>query len=73
LHFDDQTGYPVTVLEHHKVRVSFVFMGREMEHRDIGLKMLDRIEQQIVGIGTVESRPQMYGNRMVTIIVPQQK
>jgi translation initiation factor IF-3 len=59
--------------EHHKVRVSFVFMGREMEHRDIGAKMLEKIEQQIAEVGVVESRPQMYGNRMITIFVPQLK
>ena len=59
--------------EHHKVRVSFVFMGREMEHRDIGARMLDKIRQQIYGIGALESRPQMYGNRMIAILVPQTK
>lgn len=59
--------------EHHKVRVSFVFMGREMEHREIGQKMLEKIEQQIAEVGVVESRPQMYGNRMITIFVPQTK
>lgn len=59
--------------EHHKVRVSFVFMGREMEHRDIGARMLDKIQQQIDGIGALESRPQMYGNRMIAILVPQAK
>ncbi len=59
--------------EHHKVRVSFVFMGREMEHRDIGQKMLEKIEQSIADVGVVESRPQMYGNRMITIFVPQLK
>jgi translation initiation factor IF-3 len=59
--------------EHHKVRVTFVFMGREMEHRDIGMRMLDRIEQEIAAVGAIESRPQMYGNRMITIFVPQQK
>jgi translation initiation factor IF-3 len=56
--------------EHHKVRVSFIFHGREMEHRDIGLKMLEKIEQQIAGTGVIEQKPQMYGNRMITIIVP---
>lgn len=59
--------------EHHKVRVSFVFMGREMEHKDIGQKMLEKIEQQIAPVGVIESRPQMYGNRMITIFVPQAK
>lgn len=57
--------------ERHKVRVSFVFMGREMEHRDIGTKMLEKIEQLIAGVGIVEQRGQMYGNRMITILVPQ--
>ena len=59
--------------EHHKVRVSFVFMGREMEHRDIAVKMLEKIEQQIAGIGAIESRGQMYGNRLITILVPTQQ
>ncbi len=59
--------------EHHKVRVSFVFMGREMEHREIGQKMLEKIEQQVDGVGVVEQRPQMYGNRMITIFVPHLK
>lgn len=58
---------------HHKVRVSFVFMGREMEHRDIAVNMLEKIKQQIDGIGTTEQEPQMYGNRMITILVPQLK
>ncbi len=45
--------------EHHKVRLSFVFMGREMEHRDIGVKMMERIQQQIAGVGAIETKPQM--------------
>ena len=57
--------------DRHKVRVSFVFFGREMEHRDIGLKMLEKIEDKINGVGSIESKPQMYGNRMITILVPK--
>jgi translation initiation factor IF-3 len=59
--------------EHNKVRVTFVFMGREMEHRDIGMRMLQKIEEQIAEVGTIEQRPQMYGNRMISIFVPQQQ
>jgi translation initiation factor IF-3 len=57
--------------ERNKVRISFVFFGREMEHRDMAYKMIDRIEKQIAEVGTMESRPQMYGNRMITILVPK--
>jgi translation initiation factor IF-3 len=59
--------------DHHKVRVSLVYMGREMEHREIGTIMLDKIKTAINGVGVVESEPQMYGNRMITIFVPQTK
>ncbi|OVE76558.1 translation initiation factor IF-3 [bacterium F11] len=56
--------------EHHKVRISFMFFGREMQHRDRGDEMLRKIEEAIKGAGVVEQRPQMYGNRMITILVP---
>lgn len=59
--------------EHHKVRVSLVFMGREMEHKEFGATMLDKIKVAINGVGIVEHEPQMYGNRMITIFVPQTK
>lgn len=56
--------------ERHKVRVSMVFFGREMEHQDIGIRMLDRIKEKIAQVGMFESEPQMYGNRLNAIIVP---
>jgi translation initiation factor IF-3 len=56
--------------ERNKVRVSFVFFGREMEHKEVAHKMLDRIQQMIAGVGTIESKPQMYGNRLISILVP---
>jgi translation initiation factor IF-3 len=57
--------------ERHKVRISFIFMGREMEHRDIALRMIDKIAESIAGVGVIETRPQMYGNRMIIILVPE--
>jgi translation initiation factor IF-3 len=56
--------------ENNKVRLSIVFMGREMEHRDLGIKMLNKIEESVAAAGVIEQRGQMYGNRMVSIFVP---
>lgn len=56
--------------ERHKVRVSMIFFGREMQHRDLGERMMSRIEEQIKGVGSIEQRPQLYGNRMISILVP---
>ncbi|MFN0118635.1 MAG: translation initiation factor IF-3 [Elusimicrobiota bacterium] len=56
--------------EHHKVRITIIFFGREMEHQEIVNKMLTRIEQDIQGVGVIEQQPQLYGNRLISIIVP---
>ncbi len=56
--------------EKNKVRVSLVFFGREMEHQDLGLKMIERIKERIAEVGMFETTPQMYGNRLNAIIVP---
>lgn len=57
--------------ERHKVRVTLMFMGREMEHRDLGDGMMDRIEASIEPVGVIEQRPQLYGNRLISILVPK--
>jgi translation initiation factor IF-3 len=56
--------------ERNKVRVSFIFFGREMEHKENAHRLMQKIEEQIAGVGSIESRPQMYGNRMISILVP---
>lgn len=54
-----------------KVRVSVVFHGREMEHRDLGIKMLDKIKEQLGEISAVESEPQLLGNRLILMLAPK--
>ncbi len=54
-----------------KVRVSVVFHGREMEHRDLGIKMLDKIKEQLGDISAVESEPQLLGNRLILMLAPK--
>jgi translation initiation factor IF-3 len=51
-----------------KVKVTLRFRGREMAHQDIGLKMLQRIEQDLVEHGTVEQFPKLEGRQMVMVI-----
>jgi len=51
-----------------KVKVTLRFRGREMAHQDIGLRMLERIEQDLVEYGTVEQFPKLEGRQMVMVI-----
>lgn len=54
-----------------KVRATIWFRGREMAHRDLGAKILQRVEQDLADVGDVEQRPKMEGNQMFLIIAPK--
>src|ERR1700732_2760817 len=41
--------------EGHKVKVTIMFRGREMSHPELGKKILDRIADQMDGMGKAES------------------
>jgi translation initiation factor IF-3 len=54
-----------------KVRVSMIFHGREMEHRDLGENLIRRIKEYVVELATVESNPQLLGNRLILMLAPK--
>lgn len=54
-----------------KVRATIWFRGREMAHRDLGARILQRVEEDLADIGEVEQRPKMEGNQMFLIIAPK--
>ena len=47
--------------EGHKVRISAVFRGREMAHRELGFELLDRILESLEDSAVVEAEPEMAG------------
>jgi translation initiation factor IF-3 len=47
------------------------FRGREMAHQELGLKLLKRVEEDLVDIGVVEQYPRMEGRQMVMVIAPK--
>ncbi len=51
-----------------KVKVTIMFRGREMAHRDLGFKMMDRLIQDVGEVGQVETRPRLEGPNLSTII-----
>ena len=56
--------------EHNKVRVTVVFHGRENQHRNLGEEILMSIKDNLSGVGIVEGRPQLMGNRMSIMLAP---
>ena len=53
-----------------KVKFTVRFKGREMQHVDLGKKLMDRIIEDVKDIGKVETSPKFEGKQMVMIIQP---
>ena len=56
--------------EGHKVQFTMLFRGREMAHRDIGLRMFEQIRQGFTEVAKMEIPPRMLGRRMTMILAP---
>jgi translation initiation factor IF-3 len=56
-----------------KAKVTMRFRGREHAHRDLGLKLLRRVEADLADLSTVEQQPQMEGRQMIMVLGPKKK
>jgi translation initiation factor IF-3 len=54
-----------------KVKATIWFRGREMTHRELGSRILERLEKDLADVGEVEARPRMEGNQMFIILGPK--
>lgn len=56
-----------------KAKITLRFRGREMAHQDIGRRLLGRVQQDLVELGSVEQHPLMEGRQMVMVMSPKKK
>ncbi len=56
-----------------KVKVSIWFRGREMQHRELGMQMLDRIEKDTEEFANVEQKAKMEGRQLGMMLAPKSK
>jgi translation initiation factor IF-3 len=54
-----------------KVKVTMRFRGREMVHQDLGLKVLDRVREQLDAVAKVEQFPRVEGRQMIMVMAPR--
>lgn len=54
-----------------KVKVTIRFRGRELVHQDLGLKVLDRVRQELDEQSKIEQIPKIEGRQMVMVIAPK--
>ena len=53
-----------------KVKFTVRFKGREMQHTDLGNKLMDRIISDTASIGKIEVPPKFEGKQIIMIIQP---
>ena len=54
----------------HKTKISIVFRGRELSHKDLGERMMERILGEAKEWGVAEHPPKFEGRSMVVILAP---
>ncbi|MCL2179414.1 MAG: translation initiation factor IF-3 [Proteobacteria bacterium] len=61
------------VEEGNKAKVTIMFRGREITHRDRGQAVLDEVAKDLADIAVLETPPRMEGRQMFMILAPNPK
>ncbi|GMU79297.1 MAG: hypothetical protein AMXMBFR46_20900 [Acidimicrobiia bacterium] len=59
--------------EGNKVKLTIMFRGREMAHPELGLRILNRIAEQVAEFAIVEAAPRQDGRNMTMVLHPIKK
>jgi translation initiation factor IF-3 len=56
-----------------KGKVTLRFKGREITHQDIGVRLLERIREELADVALVEHMPRLEGRQMIMVLAPKKK
>ena len=59
--------------EGHKVKVTIMFRGREMQHPELGRSILDKVAESVAHLAQIEAYPKQDGRNMVMVLGPDRK
>ena len=72
--FDTKTRQVEKFLnEGSRVKVSIMFRGREVQHPELGRRILDEVAEEMDSIAKVDLTPRMDGRNMTMLLVPRKK
>ncbi|CAA9414165.1 MAG: Translation initiation factor 3 [uncultured Rubrobacteraceae bacterium] len=70
--FNTKRGHVERFLRHgDKVKVTIMFRGREVQHPELGEKLLRRLADDLNELGRIESQPNLDGRNMVMVMSPK--
>jgi len=56
-----------------KVKITVWFRGREMQHTDLGARLLRQLSEELGEVAVVETMPKLDGRNMVMVLNPAKK
>jgi translation initiation factor IF-3 len=56
-----------------KAKVTMRFRGREMAHQELGLRLLERVRNDLEAVSQVEAMPKLEGRQMIMVLAPKKK
>ena len=56
-----------------KAKVTLRFRGREMAHPEIGMKLMERVGEDLEPMATVEASPKFEGRQVTMVLAPRKK
>lgn len=56
-----------------KAKVTLRFRGREMAHQEFGVRLLERVRNELEELAVVEQMPKLEGRQMIMVIAPRKK
>lgn len=56
-----------------KVKITLRYRGREMAHQEIGMRLLERVRDELAEQAQVESMPKLEGRQMIMMLAPPRK
>ena len=56
-----------------KGKVTLRFRGREITHQDIGMRLLERVRDDLQDVSLVEHMPKLEGRQMIMVLAPKKK
>ena len=72
--YETKKGHVVRFLKQgDKVKITIMFRGREQHRPELGLRLLERLADDVDELGYVESAPKQDGRNMIMVLGPHKK
>lgn len=56
-----------------KGKVTLRFRGREITHQELGMRLLERVRDDLTDVSVVENMPKLEGRQMIMVLGPKKK